>query len=71
MTVRYFGDSWGAPICQDQVPVPVGERCLDCDELIWPSDQGLMIPHHGFHGPEFMPWHLTYFLRHIGAPEPC
>jgi hypothetical protein len=71
MQVQYFGDSWGAPICQDQVPVPIGDRCLGCNELIWPSDQGLLIWHGDPAVPGYRPWHLDCFLRFIGAPESC
>ena len=41
----WFGTDWGAPICQTlRVPVPVGETCLHCDELIAADDSGVMMP---------------------------
>jgi hypothetical protein len=41
----YFGVPWDAPLLDDarQVPTPVGELCLDCDELIEDGDRGLLM----------------------------
>jgi hypothetical protein len=45
----WFGDPWESGICYDddgrligemRKPVPVGEKCIGCDEAIQPGDQG-------------------------------
>lgn len=51
-TVRWFGTPWPspetpAPVCDDpraQVPAPVGEECLWCDEAITEADSGVTMP---------------------------
>lgn len=44
MRVRWFGESWRAPICEPeyQVIVPVGTKCLECTKPIKASSQGLI-----------------------------
>lgn len=40
--VRYFGAPWPSGVCDDgeQVPTPVGEECLLCDQPIEDGHQG-------------------------------
>jgi hypothetical protein len=40
--VRYFGDPWPSGICDEgeQVPTPVGQRCLLCGQEIQDGDRG-------------------------------
>lgn len=48
----WFGEPWPsdelrAPICDDdlmRVPVPVGQPCLFCDELVQSGDRGVLMP---------------------------
>lgn len=44
---RYFGSPWDAPFIDDavQVPTPVGEVCLTCDESVIEGEQGVVMPH--------------------------
>ncbi len=44
--MMYFGESWGATICNsiDQTPTPVGAKCGWCKEVIVEGDQGFLIP---------------------------
>lgn len=45
--MRWFGDDWGAPICQatDHAPTPIGVVCAHmCGHDIRPGDIGLLIP---------------------------
>ena len=44
--MRWFGESWGAPInrCCAQVPVPVGCFCEKCAIRIKSTDQGFELP---------------------------
>ena len=46
-TVRWFGETWLAPVCDPRahVPTPVGERCLDCRVTIEQGDRGVTIPY--------------------------
>lgn len=42
--MRWFGESWGAPVCDpaDHVPTPVGMNCLACPEVIREDDRGFI-----------------------------
>lgn len=42
----WFGESWGAPVCdpEDHVRTPVGRACLWCGKPIEAGDQGLLTP---------------------------
>jgi hypothetical protein len=44
MTMRWFGESWGAPILDEipQVDVPFGAVCVWCEELIDDDDSGII-----------------------------
>jgi hypothetical protein len=44
---RYFGQPWDAPFIDDavQVPTPVGEICLTCEEPVAEGDQGVVTPY--------------------------
>lgn len=60
MTMKWFGESWGAPMCKDcpHVEVPVGETCVHCEEPIAAGDSGVIASN----GPVF---HRNCFLRGI------
>lgn len=75
-TVRWFGESWGAPACDPraEVPVPVGMACAGhehCHEhrsaTIEPGDQGITLP--GYLGGtlQTVAYHLDCWLHEIGA----
>lgn len=66
-TVRWFGTTWKAPICDPRahVETPVGLRCARCEERIASGDRGLTVPVHP-PGPR-LAWHLKCWLREIGA----
>jgi len=73
---RWFGESWGAPICDlaDHAPTPVGEPCADCSEPIRESgarSQGLLVPHLDADGASVRPWHLDCFLNSVGIRTPA
>lgn len=65
----WFGHSWGAPICDqaEHLPTPIGERCLDCEEVFKGGDQGLTFP--GVHdgAVELRSMHIGCFLKMIGT----
>lgn len=43
--VRWFGTSWGAPVCTPEyrIEVPKGRKCLACDDLIAEWHHGLVL----------------------------
>ncbi len=74
--VRWFGESWGAPICDPDyhVPVPCGDVCLDCGRVIEVTDQGLILqfcyldPDTNEPRAEPRAWHLDCFCDNVGIP---
>lgn len=74
-TVRWFGESWGAPVCDPRthIETPVGMVCIGHPHLhneqnryagILSEDQGITMP-----GPdgERVAFHLDCWLHEIGA----
>jgi hypothetical protein len=75
-TVRWFGESWGAPICDPRthVPTPVGAVCSGHDHLhedrpatIEPGARGVTIPYLGGSAGERVVYHLTCWLHEVGV----
>lgn len=66
----WFGESWGAPVCEPDrhMPTPVGDKCVDCAQLITADDRGMIIPFAGMTPPVLESHHLDCFLR-IVMPE--
>ena len=58
--MKYFGESWRAPVCKEQVPTPIGELCLFCDESIADGD-------HGLFANETQPVHRECFIRQVSG----
>lgn len=60
MTMKWFGESWGAPVCEGcpQTSTPVGEVCNWCKEPIIDGETGVIYSN----GPAA---HLNCFLRGI------
>lgn len=56
--MRRFGESWGAPICEELevVDTPVGELCIHCLEEIAEGDAGVLYSN----GP---PTHADCYIR--------
>lgn len=68
MTMRWFGTSWGAPVCEPEthVPTPVGKTCFRCGEPIANRDDGIIMPYVNEHGEVSMePWHYECNMREI------
>jgi hypothetical protein len=77
-TVRWFGEDWGAPVCDPRthVPTPVGAPCAGHDHLhnlgrtvaIKAGDQGVLIPYLDGGGlGQVIAYHLTCWLHEVGA----
>lgn len=49
----------------DLVPVPVGEKCMHCEEPIGPEDEGFLIRHLCEHGSNHAPYHRECFIRGV------
>lgn len=67
--MKWFGKSWGAPVCatEDQVEVPVGKLCGFCKELIREDSRGLVMPFLGSPTDDKeMVTHLFCFKRSVG-----
>ena len=45
--MRWFGESWGAPVCVPElrIPVPPGGLCVECGEKLRDDSQGLLVFH--------------------------
>lgn len=64
-TVRWFGDSWEAPVNDPRarVPTPVGAPCGECPHLIGDHDRGIGVPSTSL---VYSWWHLGCWLRSLG-----
>lgn len=60
----WFGQSWGAPVCDQQThqDTPVGEPCCECDAAIVEGDSGFLMP---FTDPPVLVYHRVCFLRTV------
>ena len=60
----YFGDYWPSGVCDDgtQVPVPLGEQCFLCNEMIQVFDQGSFT--HVLQGDEERGWESVMLPVH-------
>jgi hypothetical protein len=60
-TMKWFGVSWGAPMCDEcpHVAPPIGELCSHCDDAILAKDSGVIYSN----GPVA---HRNCFLKAVG-----
>jgi hypothetical protein len=67
-TVRWFGDSWGAPINDPRtwVETPTNELCAECMKWIESDDSGIRIP--GVEASGYVSFHKKCFFHTIGVP---
>ena len=71
MRVQWFGESWGAPVCDAEyhAETPVGVACLHCQRPIQAGDQGLIMDCVTMDvSPDAKrePAHLDCFLKDLG-----
>jgi len=59
----WFGESWGAPVCEPQrhAPTPVGGLCIECDTPIREGDTGFV----SSNGVQRLFYHRVCFLRTV------
>lgn len=78
-TVRWFGESWGAPVCDPRahVETPVGMDCAGHDHMhkarsgvVEPGDQGVTLPFYSTAGVITIAYHLECWLHAIGGHVP-
>lgn len=70
--MKWFGETWGAPVCNtaDHVATPVGKNCLDCGGPIYPHSRGLIVPYvQGDFTCTNEPHHTECFLQDIFGAE--
>jgi hypothetical protein len=70
--MRWFGESWGAPVCrpENKAPVPTTLTCYRCGQRIREGDQGFLDRAWSDADENFFPWvmHKNCFLRNV-LPE--
>lgn len=64
-SLQWFGVRWNAPIMEEapEIPVPVGYRCLYCEEVITTDESGVTMPSIEAAGTTRRPIHIECFLR--------
>lgn len=65
--MMWFGESWGAPVCQPErhVSTPVGAVCIECDKPIRMGDTGFNMALSGREPATTLAYHRVCFLRTI------
>lgn len=69
--MKWFGESWGAPICDasNQAPVPVGEACPYCTLSFKETDSGVILPYLHDDKQDELAWHLECFWKELGIDK--
>jgi hypothetical protein len=68
--MKWFGETWKAPICEDveHVETPAGQPCFYCCEPFVFGSCGVMISHVDRTVIE-RPWHFDCFTRFLGVQD--
>jgi len=65
--LRWFGPSWGSPICREErhEPVPVGQPCFRCEKPIQTDASGILMWHMGEDPNKdgYKPYHYECFSK--------
>jgi hypothetical protein len=70
-TVRWFGASWNAPVCDRRahIETPVDQPCGACGDPIRHGDQGVsVLTFSPLRTAPRSPYHLSCWFRVIGVP---
>lgn len=64
-SMKWFGTSWGAPVCEEtrHVATPTGDACFLCKRAIEEHDRGLVTPCIDDVEVKGVPSHLDCFLE--------
>lgn len=67
--MKWFGQNWGAPVCDSENQVPVPEKnCGLCDDPVLPHHCGFVVPFFGSPANAAeMAAHLECFKRWVGV----
>lgn len=67
--MKWFGNSWGAPVCDpaNRVPIPLGMKCIRCGKGFGLKDQGFELPYMGESRIKVVYYHKGCLLREIGV----
>lgn len=65
--MKWFGEHWGAPICDNEhVEVPT-EPCVACEMPFKANDRGIILPFAGLpEDPPELPYHHRCLMVHLG-----
>lgn len=66
--MRWFGESWGAPVCEpeNEVPIPLGWICESCGVAFAEGDRGVTLVYYDEEGRRDFPLHLDCLLDSVG-----
>lgn len=72
-TTYWFGAAWDAPVCRlsARTEVPLGAKCLECEEHIAADDQGFLFDNQALAAdapPGTFPLHLKCLRSTFGNP---
>lgn len=70
--MRWFGESWGAPVCfeTEHIETPLGAACGACTKLIDEGDQGFELPFLNWEKNQVIYYHRQCFIDILGIqPE--
>lgn len=66
--MKWFGPSWGAPVCEEPHVETPTEPCASCGSPFIEGDQGILVPFYGHPGdPPELPYHHGCFMWLVGA----
>lgn len=68
--MRWFGESWGAPINEAEHADTPGVPCERCGRPITDEDRGVILSSRREYRAEDYPLHLECFLEMVGVEAP-
>ena len=66
--MRFFSNGTWRPRAREieEIPTPVGERCLACGAPVRADDCGVSMVHADATGSAYRPWHLACVRKALG-----
>jgi hypothetical protein len=70
-SMRWFGESWGAPVCQirNKMAVPVDHLCYECGLPIKEDHRGFAIPFFGGGPVSHAYYHFECLMKTVLGPN--